>query len=680
MPNLTSSEQTNLFFSYSRKDRERLEQLYTALDGADELNLFRDTDDILPTEEWKPRLEALIKASDTIIFALTPHSVTSKVCRWELEYAESLNKRIIPIVVEDVDFDVPKVVSKLNYIRLTDKEDFEKVLPNILNAISLDIDWIRDHTRLGDMAQRWEAVTRLGAQFLRGKELEAAESWLATQPKYAPPPTQTHRNYILNSRKAATKRQRATVMSSLAVLVVVGVLAGFAWVQRQQAIQQKNTALIVESEFLSDAGQELLSEGTPSKAIEIFRRALPQTMNSSDRPLVVSALVGLEKSLAANRVISKRIHESSRIDAVRYSDKGQFYFEVLSDGSVQKISSKTGDVVVDLRSDIFLDTKQEISRIDIIDANNTLVVSGYEPTPWLKVISLDEMRVVHEPQDEALSGYFGYKASQFSWSSDGRFLSYVGANSKNVYVHDLDKGSTKVIGNVAEFDPSPEDAFSGSAIAISDDGRLVALSIGTWTRTNLVLVDRLKNAPALLQIGTTGSTKSAKVTSLAFIGKENDLLVGYKEGTVAHFDVEKSAFMESIKVDRSEILGISTFGSNGRALVVSKRIVSNSLGGHMAILGVSVNGSESNLRIEQNFNENTYYSAKYCPQLEILAIGGISSIKLWDFSGRTKQGVIVIGEPEGAVTSLSFDDTCEKLVAADRLSSLPIIFFEDKRS
>ena len=244
-----ASSKTKLFVSYSRKDSENVERLFTALGHDEDFTIFRDTDDILPTEEWKSRLKVLIKASDTLLFALTPNSITSEVCRWELEYAESFNKRIIPVVIEDIDGDVPEIVSKLNYIFLTESEVFDKVLPTIKKSISLDIIWIREHTRLGDLAERWEVAAKLGAQPLRGKELVAAENWLANQPKGAPAPTQIHRNYISNCRRIATKRQRMAVISSLMVLVIVGVLGIFAWQQRNTAVagEAKAKAAIIAS-------------------------------------------------------------------------------------------------------------------------------------------------------------------------------------------------------------------------------------------------------------------------------------------------------------------------------------------------------------------------------------------------------------------------------------------------
>jgi hypothetical protein len=39
--------------------------------------VFKDTDDILPAEERKGRLEQLISEADTIVFLLSPHSIAS---------------------------------------------------------------------------------------------------------------------------------------------------------------------------------------------------------------------------------------------------------------------------------------------------------------------------------------------------------------------------------------------------------------------------------------------------------------------------------------------------------------------------------------------------------------------------------------------------------------------------
>ncbi len=54
------AHQTKVFISYSRKDRQFVSKLADALEGQNDIKVFRDTEDILPTEEWKKRLEQLL--------------------------------------------------------------------------------------------------------------------------------------------------------------------------------------------------------------------------------------------------------------------------------------------------------------------------------------------------------------------------------------------------------------------------------------------------------------------------------------------------------------------------------------------------------------------------------------------------------------------------------------------
>src|SRR5262245_54986381 len=107
---------TKLFISYSRRDHDVVAHLVRSLLMDPEFQIFRDTEDILPSEEWKKRLESLILAADTVVFCLSPDSANSEVCAWEVKLAEDFNKRIVPFVIREVDNAVPKGLSKLNYI------------------------------------------------------------------------------------------------------------------------------------------------------------------------------------------------------------------------------------------------------------------------------------------------------------------------------------------------------------------------------------------------------------------------------------------------------------------------------------------------------------------------------------------------------------------------------------
>lgn len=249
---------SKVFISYSRKDRDQVEPIIAALKAAN-IHVLRDTDDILPTEEWRARLEDLIVEADQVVFALSPHSAASEVCAWEAEFAEQLNKRIAPIVVSDLgDVQVPISLSKLNYLFLTAPADPDAVLVNLRDALLLDIDWIREHTRLGELGRRWEKSGHRDDLHLRGKALEAAEVWIAMQPPDAPAPTALHMQFITSSRQASTRRLRRNVVVLGGLLIAAIGATVLAWLQYQDA--QENARIALEQEHLALENERVARE------------------------------------------------------------------------------------------------------------------------------------------------------------------------------------------------------------------------------------------------------------------------------------------------------------------------------------------------------------------------------------------------------------------------------------
>jgi hypothetical protein len=61
-----------------------------------------DLDDIVPSAVWMDEIRTAIAGADSLIFVVSPDSVTSEVCGIELKYAVELSKRIVPVVVRDM--------------------------------------------------------------------------------------------------------------------------------------------------------------------------------------------------------------------------------------------------------------------------------------------------------------------------------------------------------------------------------------------------------------------------------------------------------------------------------------------------------------------------------------------------------------------------------------------------
>lgn len=192
-----SDQSLKVFISYARKDGGSFaEELVDALDVAG-FNAFLDRNDIAAGEDWEKRLEGLIAAADTVVFVMTPGSVASQQCAWEIKTAEALSKRIIPVVLIPVpDADAPPSLGRLNYIFFDGRQSFPRALKQLSIALTTDAAWIREHTRIAELAERWIRLGRPDVLMLRGPELEAAKHWVAAATDSGPQPTDLQRSFI----------------------------------------------------------------------------------------------------------------------------------------------------------------------------------------------------------------------------------------------------------------------------------------------------------------------------------------------------------------------------------------------------------------------------------------------------------------------------------------------------
>ena len=93
---------TKVLISYSRKDSAIARKLigeFTSLD----LEVWVDWEDIPPAVGWLEQIEQGIEESDAFIFLISPDSIISEVCKVEVEHARKNHKRIVPILIRDVD-------------------------------------------------------------------------------------------------------------------------------------------------------------------------------------------------------------------------------------------------------------------------------------------------------------------------------------------------------------------------------------------------------------------------------------------------------------------------------------------------------------------------------------------------------------------------------------------------
>ena len=93
---------SKVFISYSRRDKVLAKRLTGELQKS-EIDFWIDWEDIPPTVDWWKEIEKGIEESDAFLFLISPDSIKSKVCGQELEHAVQNGKRLLPVVLRDVN-------------------------------------------------------------------------------------------------------------------------------------------------------------------------------------------------------------------------------------------------------------------------------------------------------------------------------------------------------------------------------------------------------------------------------------------------------------------------------------------------------------------------------------------------------------------------------------------------
>lgn len=306
-----AAQKLKVFISYSRQDLEFVDRLQTAL-SVRGIDAAVDRTEIAKGEDWWKRIQQLIVEADTIVFVLSPGSVTSPVCRQEVDFADSIKKRFVPIVAADIGgLQAPSALVRLNYVFFVPHTAsgttgaFEVSMQQLADALETDIGWIREHTRLGALAQRWLTERQSSDLLLRGSELLAAETWITLRPAKAPDPSDAHRAFLTNSRRAAMKRQRWWVGGSVAVAMMGLALSGLAYWQRSIAISQRNIAQEAESLVRSEQAKQ--TSGDDVAGMLVALEGLPDKAGSIERPFVNNtwqALYGLHLKQRERAILS----------------------------------------------------------------------------------------------------------------------------------------------------------------------------------------------------------------------------------------------------------------------------------------------------------------------------------------------------------------------------------------
>lgn len=309
-----TEKKTKIFISYSRRDKAFVRKLRESI-PADQFDVWVDWEGIPLSSDWMAEITQAIESADTFLFVISPDSLKSEVCARELELGIQGNKKIIPILYREAEKKQPihPKLASTNWVYMRPrKERFEKSMPQLVDSIQTDLGWVKQHTRLFQRALEWNHK-KSSIHFLQGTDLEEAERWMMESTLEAGREvTPIQAEYIRESRKPATQRQRnftigvALVLVFSIILALVAVAQWFkaednaelARLNAEEAVANQNVALTQQA--LAKENEQIAKDNEAvAKANENLAKAqksAAQANSYKDRPgnLDISTLLALE--------------------------------------------------------------------------------------------------------------------------------------------------------------------------------------------------------------------------------------------------------------------------------------------------------------------------------------------------------------------------------------------------
>ena len=100
------SEPLKVFITYSHKETAEKDQLITRLAVMirQELITIWNDNEILPGDDWREDISQNLNDSDILLYLVSAASLDSENCNKELSEALNVDRKVIPIILEDCDW------------------------------------------------------------------------------------------------------------------------------------------------------------------------------------------------------------------------------------------------------------------------------------------------------------------------------------------------------------------------------------------------------------------------------------------------------------------------------------------------------------------------------------------------------------------------------------------------
>ncbi len=538
---------TDVFISYSRKDKDFVHQLNDAL-AAQQRNTWVDWEDIPATADWWKEVTSGIEQADAFVFIISPDSVRSQVCRNEVTHAVANNKRFIPLMRREIIDSADQaamhpVISSHNWIYFRETDNFDNAFASLINALDVDLSNARAHTRLLVRAKEWEAGNNDASLLLQGDDLRKAETWLAQAVAKKPAPTPLHAQYISASRQAATNRQRrllAGVSVALVVSIALAILSLFLFSeannQRGIADSKAITATIAQGK----AEQQAVIAANNAATATVAQGQAQQQATAASQERNTSQSIAMAGQSQVE-LIGVRPERAVILALSAFQVRVTWQAERALAESVEKLLEKH---VLAGHTDI-------VTSVDWSPDAKRLVSTSDDGTARIWDVAGNQLAVLDGQQGAV---------TRALWSPDGKLIAATGANGTTTIWSVADQnptllftltGHTKKVNNLTWWGDRISDYSTQEIVTASDDGTALI-----WDANKGTLLFTLS--------GHKGAVNYA-----AFSADGKRIVTASTDSTARIWDAKTGALLFTLSGHKANVIRAVWNGDNTRVATAS---------------------------------------------------------------------------------------------------------------
>jgi len=194
---------TQVFLAASEQDEGIKEKISKTLMRSS-LTVWTSKRDIKTGSQFQKAINQGIEGADNFVYLMSSDSLKSTYCQEELDQALANNKRIIPLLIEEVEEKlIPVKLRQLQHIDLTkykDETQYSLSIDKLLGELKKEPSYYEKHKILLVKALKWQRQNQNPSLLLRGYNRQHFAAWLqVAQQRKTSPPLPVQEEYITAS-------------------------------------------------------------------------------------------------------------------------------------------------------------------------------------------------------------------------------------------------------------------------------------------------------------------------------------------------------------------------------------------------------------------------------------------------------------------------------------------------